>query len=400
MLAAMRTVTLHAGRAKPAWMGHPWIFADSVESIEAGAREDDFVRVMDADGRMLGCGWLSPDSAIRVRLLTRGSSSPDPSAVLEQRLARAVGLRARLFPDAAVTNAYRLVHADGDALPGLVVDRLGDVLVAQFGIGATHRRRESIARQLLDLTGATTLVSREAGFEDVEGIEGGPLLLGPEPPEVVAIVECGMQLEAAPRHGQKTGHYVDQRENRRLVGEIAAGGDVLDLYSGTGGFTLQCLRHGAAGALAIDASERSIGAAHRNAERNGVADRLEARVADAKDVLQTLRGEKRRFDVVVCDPPNFFPRRGAPRGAMKAHRELNVRALSRVRPGGFLASFSCSAQLDGPGLLAMLRSAGRECRRPFRVLRELGAGPDHPVAAGLPEGRYLAGVLLQVDEEI
>ena len=395
----MRTVTLRAGRAKPAWMGHPWIFADSVESVAVGGAEDDWVHVLDADGRSLGCGWLSPDSAIRVRLLTRGGAVEDPAATLETRLARAVALRARLFPDPADTNAYRLVHADGDALPGLVVDRLGDVLVAQFGIAATHRRREAIGRRLLELTGARSLVSRPAGFEDVEGIDDAPLLLGPEPEETVGILECGLQLEAAPRRGQKTGHYVDQRENRRLVGELAADLEVLDLYSGTGGFALQSLRHGAAGALAVDASARSIAAAQRNAERNGVADRLEVREADVKDVLQGLREAKRRFDLVICDPPNFFPRKGASRGALKAHRELNVRALSRVRPGGFLASFSCSARLDGPALLSMLRSAARECRRPFRVLRELGAGPDHPVASGLPEGRYLAGFLLQVDEE-
>lgn len=380
-------------------MGHPWIFADSVASVEAGGAEADWVRVVDGDGKVLGCGFLSPESAIRVRLLTRGDGSPAPESVLATRIERAVALRERLFPDPAVTSAYRLIHSDGDGLPGLVVDRLGDVLVAQFGVGATHRRRDALAALLLKRTGARTLVSRTAGFEDVEGITGEPLLVGPEPEETVAIVECGMTLEASPRRGQKTGHYVDQRENRRLVGELAGGLDVLDLYAGTGGFSVQCLRHGATQVLAVDASERSMAAAQRNAERNGVVERFEARPGDAKAALATLRAEKRRFDLVVCDPPNFFPRRGAERGAMKAHRELNVRALSRVRPDGYLATFSCSARLDGPRLLEMLRSAARECRRPFRVLRELGAGPDHPVASGLPEGRYLAGVLLQVDGE-
>lgn len=399
MLARMRTVTLRAGRAKPAWMGHPWIFADSVASVDAGAPDEDWVRVVDAEGKLLGCGFLSPESALRVRLLTRGAEAPAPDAVLAARLERAVRLRRRMFPDPAETNAYRLVHADGDGLPGLVVDRLGDVLVAQFGIGATHRRRERIARALLDASGATSLVSRTAGYEDVEGIEGEPLCVGPEPEEVIPIVECGMQLEASPRRGQKTGHYVDQRENRRLVGALASGLDVLDLYSGTGGFAVQCLRHGATAALAVDVSERSLAAATRNGGRNGVGERLETRAADATETLGALRAQKRRFDLVVCDPPNFFPRRGPERGAMKAHRELNVRALSRVAPDGFLATFSCSARLDVPRLLEMLRSAARECRRPFRVLRELGAGPDHPVASGLPEGRYLAGVLLQVDGE-
>ncbi len=395
----MRTLTLKPGRAKPAWMGHPWIFADSVASVEGGLPSDDWVRIRDADGKLLGCGFYSPDSAIQARLLVRGGEEASPDGTLANRLAAAVDLRKRLFPDPAITNAYRLVHADGDALPGLVVDRLGDVLVAQFAIGGMHRRRTAIAEQLLALTGAATLVSRTAGFEAIERIEGNPLQVGPTPPDAVSIVECGMPLEAAPLHGQKTGHYVDQRENRRLVGELAQGLEVLDLYSGTGGFALQCLRHGARSALAVDASERSMDAAVRNAERCGVADRFEARPGDVTPLLASLRAARTRFDMVVVDPPNFFPKKGAKNHALKAHRELNVRALSRVAAGGFLATFTCSAQLQAEPFLTMLRSASRECRRSFRVLRELGAGADHPVASGLPQGRYLTGFLLQVDAE-
>jgi 23S rRNA (cytosine1962-C5)-methyltransferase len=400
----MRTLKLKPGRAKPAWLGHPWIFADSVASLDpeapsdAGAPANDWVQVLDADGKVVGCGFLSPDSAIQVRLMHRGADPADADALLAVRLEAAAALRERLFPDPAQTNAYRLVHADGDGIPGLVVDRLGEVLVAQFAIAATHARREHIAKFLLERTGAATLVSRLAGFEEVEGIDADDsYLLGKAPPESVAIIEEGMLLEAAPLHGQKTGHYVDQRENRRLVGEIAGGLSVLDLYAGTGGFSLQCLRHGAKRAVAVDTSARSMDAAHRNADRNGVAAGFEGHADDASKFLAALRVEKTQFDLVVADPPNFFPRKGNDRGALKAHRELNVRALSRVRPGGFLATFTCSARLDPVQFLEMLRSASRECRRGFRVLRELGAGPDHPVAAGLPAGRYLAGFLLQVD---
>ncbi|MDA1194505.1 MAG: class I SAM-dependent rRNA methyltransferase [Planctomycetota bacterium] len=394
----MRTVTLQPGRAKPAWMGHPWIFADSVAQVDAGGDEDDWVQVVDADGRTLGAGFFSPDSAFAVRLLTRGDPSADADEILRTRLGAAVALRQRLFPDPTHTNAYRLVHADGDGLPGLVVDRLADVLVAQFGIGATHRRRQLIAAFLLEATGARCLVSRPGGYEREERIDYSDLLVGPAPDADVAIVECGMALEAAPRSGQKTGHYVDQRENRRLVGELASGLDVLDLYAGTGGFAVQCLRHGARSALAIDASERAMAAATRHGVLNGVGARLEARTADATVELAALRAARTQYGLVVVDPPNFFPKRGKDRGALKLHRELNVRALSRVAPGGFLASFSCSARLDETSLLEMLRSAARECRRPFRVLRSFGAGPDHPVASGLPEGRYLTGFLLQVDD--
>ena len=382
------------------WLGHPWVFADSVASLEDGPPDDDWVEVLDSDGRRIGYGFLSPQSAIRVRIVTREAEPPQPDALLRARLERACMLRRRLFPDEARTNAYRLVHSEGDDLPGLVVDRFGpDVLVAQFGIGATHRRRKALAGTLLELTGCRTLVARAAGYEDAEDIprDAAPFVVGPPPAEAVEIREEGLVLEAAPLVGQKTGHYADQRENRLLVGRMAGGLEVLDLYAGTGGFALQCAVHGARRVTAVESSARSAEAARRNAERNGVADRLTLEQEDVRVVLDALRAAQRQMDLVIADPPNFFPRSGpAPRG-MKAHRELNVRAMSRVTPQGFLATFSCSARLAPADFLEMLGSASRECRRSFRVLRELGAGPDHPVSGTLPVGRYLTGFLLQID---
>lgn len=396
----MRIVTIKPGRAKAVWKGHPWVFADSVASITDGASDDDWVRVVDAEARVVGHGFLSPASSIRVRLLTRGDDAPDPAALLEARLSSAVALRRRLFPDPARTNAYRLIHSEGDGLPGLVVDRLGDaVLVAQFASLPMHARRAEIARMLLEETGCRTVLGRAGGYERAESIpeDAGPFLVGDPAPERVAIQEEGLKLEAAPLHGQKTGHYADQRESRLLVGQLAAGLDVLDLYTGTGGFALQCALHGARHVTAVDTSERSVEAARRNAKRNGLADRIEVERADVKVKLTLLRDARRTYELLIVDPPNFFPRGGSARNGLKAHRELNVRAMSRVAPAGLLATFVCSARLEPLAFLSMLRSAAGECRRSFRILRELGAGPDHPVAAGLPAGRYLTGFLLQID---
>ncbi len=393
----MRTVVLAPGRAKPLWKGHPWVFADSVDRVE-GEGDADWVRVVDGEDRLIGCGLYSPTSAIRVRLVVRGEAVDDPAPILAERIRTACALRTRMFPDPAVTSAYRLIHADGDGLPGLVVDRLGEHLVAQFGCAATHARREALSAVLLEASGATGLIARSAGFEEAEGIaeDDAAFSNGDAVPESLVIREAGMQLIATPRAGQKTGHYSDQRENRRLVGELAQGLDVLDLYCGTGGFALQALRHGAIVALAIDGSQPSLDAAQEAAALNGVSDRLYAQREDATKALAALRAAKQRFGLVIVDPPNFFPRKGPARGAPKAYRELNVRALSRVESNGFLATFSCSAKLGADALLELCRSASRECRRPFSVLRELTAGPDHPVAHGLPEGRYLSGLLLRV----
>jgi 23S rRNA (cytosine1962-C5)-methyltransferase len=190
---------------------------------------------------------------------------------------------------------------------------------------------------------------------------------------------------------------VDQRENRLRVAEVARGAEVLDLYAGTGGFSLQALLHGAARCTAVESSARACASLRGNAALNGVADRVEVREEDARAALLALRDRRAHFGVVVADPPNFMPRRGGGEGAAwKGYRELNARALSRVAPDGFLATFSCSARVDTPTLLAIVREAARECRRQVSVLRELTAGPDHPVAVEAPEGRYLTGLLLRV----
>jgi 23S rRNA (cytosine1962-C5)-methyltransferase len=212
--------------------------------------------------------------------------------------------------------------------------------------------------------------------------------------ETLEVLEEGMRLAVEPHAGQKTGHYADQRENRVRVAEVAAGAAVLDLYAGTGGFSVQALRHGAASSHAVESSARAVRALRENAARNGVGERLEAIEGDVRHALADLRAARRTFDVVVADPPNFFPRRGGVGTALKAYRELNVRALTRVRPGGLLATFSCSASLDTPALVDLVRSAARDCRRGVSVVREMTAGPDHPVA--MPEGRYLSGLLLHV----
>jgi 23S rRNA (cytosine1962-C5)-methyltransferase len=206
-----------------------------------------------------------------------------------------------------------------------------------------------------------------------------------------------MRLCVEPERGQKTGHYADQRENRVRVAELARGLAVLDLYAGTGGFSVQALRLGAARALAVESSARAVEAAAEHARRNGVADRMEVEQADVRARLASLRESRARFGVVVADPPNFFPRSGPPGHALKAYRELNVQALLRVEDDGFLATFCCSARLDASGLLDLLRAAARECRRSFRVLRTLEAGPDHPVAHAHSQGRSLSGLLVQVD---
>lgn len=402
----MRVLVLRKGRAKPLWHGHPWVHADSVassathaEPASAPALPDDLVAVRDEEGRHVGYGLESAASLLRVRLLTRAEEPPDVEALLAARLESAVALRRRLLPEPEVTDAYRLVHSEGDGLPGLIVDRFGPLLVAQFATAPMARRREALARHLLALTGATSLVARPGGHEAEEGIDPAsvPFATGAAAPACLWVQEDGLRLKVEPLEGQKTGHFADQRENRRLVGGLARGFSVLDLFAGTGGFALQALRSGAADALAVDASARALATAQENAQANGLREGLTVLRGDVKQVLSDLREAGRTFDLVVLDPPSLFPRRGPQGLALKGYRELAVRALTRVKPGGLMATFTCSARLPPTDFLELTRSAARECRAEARVLRELSAGPDHPWALTAPEGRYLSGLLLRVN---
>ncbi len=397
----MRTLVLRRGRAKPLWAGHPWVHADSVEAQreDAVAAAADLVAVEDEHGKRIGYALHSPGSLLCARLVSRAPAPPDLEALLDLRLDAAIAFRRRLCPDPSVTDAYRLVHSEGDGLPGLVVDRLGPVLVAQFATAPMFRRRAWLAERLLARTGASGLLARPGGHEEEEGIALADVAFvagAPVAAEVEAR-EAGLVLSLAPHEGQKTGHYVDQRENRVLVGQLAGGLTVLDLFAGTGGFALQALKAGALRALAVDASARALAQAEANATRNGLRERLATVKGDVRAVLGSLRGEDRAFDVVVLDPPSLFPRRGPPGAALKGYRELNVQALTHVKPGGLLATFTCSGRLPREEFLELVRAAARECHAELRVLRELTAGPDHPWSLAAPEGRYLTGLLLRVN---
>ena len=392
----MRTATLKPGTAKPLWLGHPWVYADSIASLEDG--EGDLVRVVDSTGKALGRGWLSPASAIRIRLLDRDADGPPEEALLSSRVRAAVALRERCVLRAGATDACRLVHAEADGIPGLVVDRFASVLVAQFSTRPVLERRALLTRLLLEASGATSLVSRPGGKEEEEAIAGAevPWNAGAPAPDSVDVIEDGVRFVVDLRRGQKTGHYVDQRENRRLVGGVAAGLSFLDLYSGTGGFAIHALGAGAASATAVDSSGPALGGARANAAANGVHDRLTLVEADVLEHLDGLARAKASFDVVVADPPRFAATRKGLDRALVAYRQLNAKALARVRGGGFLATFSCSGAVDPAMFADMARAAAREAGRQARVLRVLSAGPDHPVSLSASEGRYLTGLLLQV----
>ncbi|MFM2152022.1 MAG: hypothetical protein RL199_457 [Pseudomonadota bacterium] len=361
--------------------GHPWIYRSDVKDpgpLPGGSA----VRVVDERGMFLATAFFSARSQITLRLLSREDRPADD--LLVERLKLAVDLRRRLFPEAS---AVRLVHGEGDLLPGLVVDRYGDALSLQTLTGATEQRSEIIIRTLVELTGAKVVVLRN----DVSARkhEGLPLekrvavgrLDGP-----VTYQEGRITLTADLMEGQKTGAFLDQRENHVIAGELAHG-RALDCFSYMGGFALQ-LALKAESVVAVDSSEHAVSLIAANAARNSLTN-VEPLAVNAFDYLRARVEAKDAFDTIVLDPPAFTKSRDAIEAAMRGYKEINLRAMRLLRPGGLLVSASCSYHVDEGMFAEMLLAASRDAGRPMQLIEKRGAGRDHPELVGAPETKYL-----------
>ncbi len=361
--------------------GHPWIYRSDVR-VPPGLPGGSEVRVVDERGQFLAVAFYSSTSQIALRLLSRDDRRADE--VVSERLRLAVELRERLFPGAS---AVRLVHGEGDLLPGLVVDRYGSALSIQTLAQATDARRDSIVRQLVELTGATVVVERnDVPARRHEGLELRKGVLVGELAGPVAYREGDVELTANLLEGQKTGAFLDQRENHLLAGALAFG-RALDCFAYAGGFALQLARK-ADRVTAVDASETAIAELSENARRNGLTN-LEPVAGNAFDFLRASveRGDK--FDMIVLDPPAFTKSKDTLDAAVRGYKEINLRAMRMLTPGGLLVTASCSYHLDESHFASILLDAARDAARSMQLLEKRGAGRDHPELIGAPETRYL-----------
>jgi 23S rRNA (cytosine1962-C5)-methyltransferase len=378
--------------------GHPWIYRADVLRLDGAWRDDEAVTVCAADGRVLGRGFYNPRPQIVCRLLTR-HDEPVDDALLRRRLEAAWAYRNTLGYDG---DALRVVFGDGDALPGLVVDRYGDVLTLQTLTRGIAARAARLAELAADVTGARAVYRRGdptaaliEGFEDRSGWMVGRA----ESPVEIREGPCRFRVDL--ETGQKTGFYLDQRENRARVAARAAGRVVLDAFCYTGAFSAWALRCGAASVLALDSSGEACAraAAHLAANASaGGAGRHEVLEANAFDALRAFERDGRRFDLVVLDPPPFTRRRTAVDAALRGYKEINLRALRCLAPDGLLATFSCSHHV-GPALFEdVCRAAAEDVGRPVRVAGRFEQARDHPVLLAVPETRYLTGLMLEALE--
>jgi len=369
--------------------GHPWIYRSDVRldpSVASGA----IVPVLDERGRFLGQACVSLQSKIVLRRISR-SDQPVDAAFFRERIADAVRLRRSLFPG---DNAYRVIHGDGDGLPGLVVDRYGDYLSVQFLIPAMEQRRDMLVSVLAEELGCKGIMNRsDAGVRALEGLPPEKGLLWGEVPDLVMIREGQLEIAVSLADGQKTGSFLDQRENHILAGRYARG-EALDCFSYLGGFALQMARR-AERVTAVDSSAPACGQIRANAARNGITN-VEVVADSAFDFLRAAVDAGRRYDLVVLDPPAFAKSKDALAAGLRGYKELNRRAFQLLKPGGYLITCSCSHHVDEPAFEAMLQAAAADTRREVQVLEKRGAGRDHPVLLSLRETRYLKCYILRV----
>jgi 23S rRNA (cytosine1962-C5)-methyltransferase len=390
----MPIVRLKPGHVQPVWMGHPWIYAQAIDRVEGGATPGDEVSVLDPRGNLLGRGFYSPGSAIPVRLLVRDEKTRLDASFFHARVEQAVALRASLGLPNEHTNSFRLIHAEGDGLPGLVVDRSGDVLAVQLGtIGM--KQREALVhealwthlhpRAILDRTGAQT--AKTEGFEPSSGVVRGDEVRS------LDILERGLRFRIPLELGQKTGFYFDQRSLRGRVEQLSHGRRVLDAYSFVGAFALAAARGGAREVLAVDESALAVEVGAECAEANGLSDRVKFAKEDARRALAEAHGS---FDLVIVDPPRLAPNRAARDQALIAYARLAENACRAVRPGGLLVLCSCSAAVDLHALTRALAQGATRANVDATVLERWFQGADHPVPAAFGEGLYLKALIAHI----
>ena len=387
-------IVLKPARDKSLRHRHPWVFSGAVERVEGEPAKGDTVVVTAKDGAFLARAAYCPDSQIRARVWSFDPAEDVDEAFLGRRLRASIARRALLQPG---SNAMRLVHAESDGLPGLVADRYDTTVVVQILSAGAERFREFWGPALADLTGARSVYERSD--VEVRSLEGLAPRTGPlhgDAPAEVRIVEDGVTYEVDVARGQKTGFYLDQRDNRALFASLAAEAEVLNAFCYTGGFTLAALKGGARRALSLDTSEEALASARRNMALNGFDEsRAEWLAADVFAHLRKLRDQNRKFGLIVLDPPKFAPTEKHVANAARAYKDINLWAMKLLAPGGHLLTFSCSGAVSADLFGKIVAGAAADAKVDLQVRRALGASLDHSVSIHFPEGEYLKGLWLQ-----
>ena len=392
----MNAVVLKKGREKSLKRRHPWLFSGAIDKVVGKPAGGDTVEIKETSGKVLARAAYSPKSQIRARVWTFDTDEEVDAGFFRARIERALALREAL-PARRHTNALRLIHGESDGLPGLIVDRYADVLVAQFLAAGVERWRDPILDSLSELTAAEAIFERSDA--EVRKLEALPQRVGfargNRNASRCPIVEYGLNFRVDVEQGQKTGFFLDQRENRQRVRELAAGREVLDGFCYTGGFSIAALAGGATRVTAIESSAPALEVARENLGANPFdASRVEFVQGDVFSQLRILRDRGARFQMVVLDPPKFAPTAAQARNAARAYKDINLLAFKLLAPGGLLATFSCSGGVSPELFQSIVAGAALDAGADAKIIERFGAAADHPVALEFPEGEYLKGLLV------
>ena len=391
----MATVILKPGREKSLLRKHPWVFSGAIASVSGKARSGETVEIKTRQGELLGHGAWSPESQIRVRMWSFEPREEIDTPFFRTRLGRAIDARKRLRLDED-TNAYRIVNAESDGLPGIVIDRYDEFIACQFLTAGAEYWKRDIVEQLAQLLPAKGIYERsdvdvrqKEGLQPVSGV-----LTGETPPDAIEIRENDCRFYVDIKHGHKTGFYLDQRENRAAIAEFAQDAEVLNCFSYTGGFGIYALKAGAKKVTNIDSSAALMELAQRNIELNQLdSKRTENITGDVFKILRQYRDENRQFDLIILDPPKFAESKDQLKRASRGYKDINLLAFKLLKPGGTLFTFSCSGLMEGNLFQKIVADAALDAGRDARMIRWLTQAADHPVALNFPEGSYLKGMI-------
>lgn len=385
-------ITLKKGREAAIRRGHPWVFSGSIAAISGDPAAGDIVFILDCRGQPLALGFFNPRTDIALRVLTENCEKNIDAGFWLERLRAALGLRRRIIN--ARTNAYRLINADGDGFPGLIVDVYDLVLVISITTAGMEKQRKNIVGALVNLLAPSAIYEKSAGkSRRQEGLdETSGFIFGREEKGDLLIMENGHKFVVDFVGGQKTGFFLDQRVNREKLGALSSDAQILNCFSYTGAFSVYCCAGGAKKVVSLDISKSAGEYAVRNLQLNGFSEKQHP-VIEA-DAFGYLRSQMELYDMIILDPPAFAKAKGDVNKASRGYKDINLQAVRRLKRGGLLATFSCSNFIEEDLFNKIVLSAARDAHADVKILARLEAGSDHPVSLGHPEGRYLKGLLL------
>ena len=380
---------LKKGEDRRLHAGHLWVYSNEIDTAAtplSGFTAGQQVEIQSAGGKVLGNGYINPNTLIAARLVSRNSSYRLDQSLITHRLKVALSIRERLFPGPY----YRLVHGDSDGLPGLVVDRFGDTLSVQITTAGMELLRDAVIAALEKVLKPSVIVLKnDTPARLTEGLEQSVECVLGEAPERVALEENGVRFEAPLMSGQKTGWYYDHRISRERMQHYVSGLRVLDLFSYIGGWGVQAAVAGAKEVICVDASEKFLEQVHHNAALNNVTDQVATLHGDAFDALKELRNAKEQFDLIIVDPPAFIKRKKDQKSGLQGYRRINELAMRLLSRDGILISPSCSHHLQRSQLKSLLLASSRHIDRNLMLLEEGHQGPDHPIHPAIPETEYI-----------